>query len=77
MSEKNTLAHKMCASDAWISNIVVRSYFFLKKYVTSEGAFSLNVLFSQQLSIVCFKVSFYADNYFEDDIVYGLVNGGE
>ena len=47
------------------SNILVRNYFFLKNYVTSEGAVSQNVLYYQQLSIACYEVSFYANNYFE------------
>ena len=62
-------------SDAWIwdlsrglkfnSNILVRNYFFLKNYVTSEGAVSHNVLYHQQLSFAQYQVSFYANNYFE------------
>ena len=43
-------------------NIWVRNYLFLKNYVTSEGAVSHNVLYSQQLSIGCYQVSFYAIN---------------
>ena len=31
--------------------ILVRNYFFLKNYVSSEGAVSHNVLYYQQLSI--------------------------
>ena len=46
-------------------NIWVRNYLFLKNYVTSEGAVSHNVLYYQQLSIPCYQVSFYANNYFE------------
>ena len=47
------------------SNILVRNYFFLKNYVTSEGDVSHNVLYYQQLSITRYQVRFYADNYFE------------
>ena len=47
------------------SNILVENYFFLENYVTSEGAVSHNVLYYQQLSIACYQVSFYANNYFE------------
>ena len=66
-------------SDAWFrdlkikswglksnSDIIVRNYFFLKNYVTSEGAISHNVLYyNQQLSIAGNQVSFYSNNYFE------------
>ena len=45
--------------------IWVRNYFFLKNYSTSEGAFSHNVLYYQQLSIARYQVTFYANNYFE------------
>ena len=43
----------------------MENYFLLKNYVTSEGAVSHNVLYFQQLSIACYQVSFYANNYFE------------
>ena len=47
-------------------NILVENNFFLENlYVTSEGAVSHNVLYYQQLSIACYPVSFYANNYFE------------
>ena len=47
------------------SNILVRNYFFLKNYVTSEGAVYHNVLYHKQLSIACYQVSFNAySNYF-------------
>ena len=39
------------------SNILVESYFFHGNYVTSEGAVSLNVLYYQQLSNVCYKIA--------------------
>ena len=43
--------------------IWARNYLFLKKkYVTSEGAVSLNMLYYQQLSNACFQGSFYANN---------------
>ena len=38
---------------------------FRKKYITSEGAVSHNVLDYQQLSIARYQVSCYANNYFE------------
>ena len=34
----------------------MENHFFLKYYVTSEGAVSHNVLYYQQLSIACYKV---------------------
>ena len=43
----------------------MRNNFFLKIYVTSEGAISHNALYYQQLSIACYQVGFYANNYFE------------
>ena len=43
----------------------MENYFFLKKYVTSEGAVSHNVLYYQQLSITHYQLRFYANNYFE------------
>ena len=46
-------------------NILLRNYFFLKNYVTSEGAVSHNVLYYQQLPIVRYQVSFYANNCVE------------
>ena len=42
------------------SNILVRNFFFLKNYVTSEGVVSHNDLYYQQLSIARYQVSFYA-----------------
>ena len=75
MEEKTPLSHKLCAFRCLNSrpqlrsriqfNILVRNYFFLKNYVTSEGAVSHNVLYYQQLSIARYQVSFYANNYFE------------
>ena len=43
----------------------MENYFFLKNYVTPEGANSHNVLYYQQLYIACYQVSYYANNYFE------------
>ena len=43
----------------------MKNYFFLKNYVTSEGAVSYTVLYYQQLSIDCYQVRFYATNYFQ------------
>ena len=47
------------------SNILVKNYFFLENYLTSEGAVSHNVLYYHQLSITCYQVRFYANNYVE------------
>ena len=45
---------------------VMENYFFLEKYVTSEGAVSHNVLhYYQQLSIACYQERFYVNTYFE------------
>ena len=46
-------------------NILVRSYIFLKNYITSERAASHIVLYYKQLSIARYQVSFYANIYFE------------
>ena len=43
----------------------MKNYFFLKNYLTSEGAVSHNVLYYQQFSITHYQVSFYANNVFE------------
>ena len=40
-------------------------YFFLKNYVTSEGAVSHNVLYYQPLPITRNQERFYDNNYFE------------
>ena len=60
---------KLCAFTCLISRpqksnyeVFVKNYFFLKNYVTSEGAVSLNVLYYQQLSIAHYQLSFYANN---------------
>ena len=47
-------------SEVWKSNS-----FFLKNYVTSEGAVSHNVLYDKQLFIAGYQVSFYGNNYVE------------
>ena len=44
--------------------IWVRSYLFLKNYITSERAISHNIFYYQQLSIACYQVSLYSNNYF-------------
>ena len=36
--------------------ILLRIYFFLKNYVTSEGAVSHIVLYYQQLIVACYQV---------------------
>ena len=71
--EEKTLSHKVvCMLYFGPLNLILRSqikfvenYFFLENYVTSEGAVSHNVLYYQQLSIACYQVSFYANNYVE------------
>ena len=69
--EKTLLSHKLCALRCLISRpqlwsrnnssyfILVRNYFSLKNYVTSEGAISHNVLYYQQLSIALYQVKFF------------------
>ena len=63
-------------SDAWFRDLkilllwgleikLVENYFFLKNYVTLEGAVSQNILYYQQLSIPRNQVGFYANNSFE------------
>ena len=47
------------------SNIQVENYFFLKNYISWEGAASHNVLYYHHLSIDRKQVSFYANKYFE------------
>ena len=46
------------------SNILVENDFFLKNYVTSEGAVSHNVLHYQQLPITRYQVSFFKAQLF-------------
>ena len=77
MEEKTPLSHEVVCfqmldfgtsksnSEVSIIKYLVENYFFLENYVTSEGAVSHNVLYYQQLSIACYQVSFYANNYFE------------
>ena len=43
----------------------MENYFFLKNYVTSEGAVSHNVLYYQPLPITRNQERFYDNNYFE------------
>ena len=78
MEEKTPLSHKVVCfqmldfgtskSNSEVSksnsNILVESYFFLKNYFTSERAVSHNVLYYQQLSIACYRLSFYAKKIF-------------
>ena len=62
-------------SDAWFRDRkfwiwgpeikLAENYFFLKNYVTSEGAVSHNVLYYQPLPITRNQVRFYDSNYFE------------
>ena len=78
MDEKTLLSHKLCGFRCLISrpqnlkinsevsksqSVLVKNYFFLKNYVTSEGAVSHNILYYQQVSIARNQVSFYANNY--------------
>jgi hypothetical protein len=42
-----------------------KNYFFLKNYITSEGAVSNNVLYYQPLPITRYQEMFYAIKYFE------------
>ena len=71
MKEKTPLSHE----DVWFQVLdfgtsikfknLVENYFFVLNYVSSEGGVSHNVLYFQQLSIACYRVKFYAYNYFE------------
>ena len=45
----------------------MENYFFLKKYVTLEGAVSHNVLYYQPLPIMRQQVRFDANKYFESN----------
>ena len=40
-------------------SVWMRNYLFLKNYVTSEGAFSPNVLYYKHISIARYQVNFY------------------
>ena len=75
VKEKTLLSHEgvcfqMLDFETSKSNSVVSKsnsniYFFLENYVTFKRAVSHNVLYYQQLSIVYYQVSFYANIYFE------------
>ena len=56
-------------SGAWFRDLnkikFVENYFFLKNYITSEGAISHNVLYYQQLSNAYYQERFCANNYCE------------
>ena len=62
--------------DAWFRDLkfliwgleikFLENYFFLEKYITSEGAVSHNVLYYQKLPITRYQVRFYDNNYFEE-----------
>ena len=76
MKTKNILVTRSCVlSDAWFRDLknwfwgleikFVENFFFLKNYITSEGAVSHNVLYYQQLPITRYQERFYAKNYFE------------
>ena len=70
--EVDTLVTQSCVlSDAWFQDLkiyfwgleikVMENYLFLENYVTSEGAVSHNILNYQQLPIIRYQVSFYAN----------------
>ena len=63
MKEETPLLHKFACFK--MDSIRVRNYLFLKKYVTSKGGVSHNVLYYQQLSIGRYQVSYNANVYFE------------
>ena len=79
IEKKKKIATRSCAFRCLISgtqNQIMRSrnqiqiilkenYFFFENHGTSEGAVSHNALYYHQLSIACYQVSFYANNYFE------------
>ena len=75
MKEKTPLSHEVVCfqmldfetsnSESEVEIKLVENYFFLKNYVTSEGAVSHNVLCCQQLTITRYQVKFYANKYFE------------
>ena len=76
MKEKNTLVTRSCVRlDGWFRDLkfqiwgleikFVENSSFLKKYGTSEGAVSNNVLYHQPLPITRNQVRFYAKYYFE------------
>ena len=50
------------------SNILVENNFFHENYVTRGSRFH-SVLYNQQLSIACYQVSFYDNNYFEKSAI--------
>ena len=67
MEEKTPLSHEfVCFQMLYIetskssSEVSKSHFFFLKNYVTSEGAISHNVLNYQQLPITHYQVMFYA-----------------
>ena len=73
MKEKNTLVTRSYVLwDVWFQDLkfcleikLVENYFFLKNYVTLEGAVSHNVLYHQPLPIARYQVRFYDNNDFE------------
>ena len=71
MKEKTPLSQSCLLSDAWkiyfwsLKTKLIKSYFFLENYITSERTNSHNVLYDQQLSIPCYQVRFCANKYFE------------
>ena len=64
---KNTLVTQVVCFQVieFETSAEVINYFFLKYYVTSEGAVSHKVVYCQQLSVTRYQVSCYAYNYFE------------
>ena len=75
MKEKHPCHTKLCAFRRLISrpqNLILRSrnqirgkLHLCRNKVTLEGAVSHNVLYFQQVSISCYQVSFYDNNYCE------------
>ena len=57
--ETSNSKFEVSKSNSW------ENYFFLKNYVTLEGAVSHNVLYYQPLPITRNQERFYANNYFE------------
>ena len=51
----------------WSLRFEIRNYPLSQNYVTSEGAVFHNVLYNQQLFIAHYQLSFYANNYFDQN----------
>ena len=73
-TNKNLLHKLLCFQ---MSNTCKRinpgfNYIILKNYITSEGAISHKNVYYQQFPIICYQVSFYANNCFESNNVQCL-----